>query len=507
MPAAQPELGEAVTAAEAELEDADFLARLRRRDPSPWPGDQAEIADRMGWLPVVAAMRGQATELNEWAADVRGRLPHAVQLGMGGSSLGPEVLRQTFDSDRLDVTDTTFPDAVRASEHTDALYVVASKSGGTLETRSHEAYFWERTGGDPSRFAAITDAGSDLESTALARGYRRTFRNPSDIGGRYSVLSYFGLVAAALAGIDIEALLGSIAEGEQGPEIHAGGALGAALGGLGRSGRDKVTIVAEGRFASFGLWAEQLLAESTGKQGKGLVPVAGEVLGDPDVYGSDRVFVHLRSDGSNDHAMHLLAEAGHPVLTREISDPHELANEFLQWEVATAAAGMLLGIDPFDQPNVAESKANTDRVLKEWEGSGRLPDPGADSIDDVLGGIQAGGYVAIMAYVDPTVPNEDRFRPVRTAIRDRYQVATTFGFGPRFLHSTGQLHKGGPQVGCFIQVVDPDPGDLPIPGKPFGFGTLIQAQAIGDRQALRSRSRPVAVMTPDELESLSVGSR
>jgi len=507
VPAAQPELGEAVVAAEAELEESDFLARLRRRDPSLWPGDQAEIADRMGWLPVVAAMRGQAVELNEWAAGVRGSLPHAVQLGMGGSSLGPEVLRQTFDTDRLDVTDTTFPDAVRASEHTDALYVVASKSGGTLETRSHEAYFWERTGGDPARFAAITDAGSDLESTALERGYRRSFQNPSDIGGRYSVLSYFGLVAAALAGIDIEALLGSIGEDDNGPEIHAGAALGAALGGLDRSGRDKVTIVAEGRFASFGLWAEQLLAESTGKQGKGLVPVAGEELGDPDVYGGDRVFVHLRSDGSHDAAMHRLAEAGHPVLTREISDPHELANEFLQWEVATAAAGMLLGIDPFDQPNVAESKANTDRVLKEWEGSGQLPDPGADSIDDVLGAIGPGGYVAIMAYVDPTEPNEDRFRAVRTAIRDRYQVATTFGFGPRFLHSTGQLHKGGPQVGCFIQVVDPDPGDLPIPGRPFGFGTLIQAQAIGDRQALRSRSRPVAVMTPDELESLSVGSR
>src|SRR5207244_13659522 len=205
-------------------------ARLRRRDPSLWPGDQAEIADRMGWLPVVANMRRQATELNEWAAAVRGSLPHAVQLGMGGSSLGPEVLRQTYDSGRLDVTDTTFPDAVRASEHTDALYVVASKSGGTLETRSHEAYFWERSGGDPSRFAAITDAGSDLESTALRRGYRRTFQNPADIGGRYSVLSYFGLVAAALAGIDIEAPLGSIAEAEHGAEIYARAALGAARG-------------------------------------------------------------------------------------------------------------------------------------------------------------------------------------------------------------------------------------------------------------------------------------
>ena len=505
MHAAQPELGEAVAAAEAELEAAGFPGRLRAGDPSLWRGDQAAIGDRLGWLPVVARMRPEAAGLNEWAADVGSSLPHSVLLGMGGSSLGPEVLRQTFDTDRPDVTDTTYPAAVRASEHTDALYLVASKSGGTLETRSHEAYFWERTGGDPSRFAVVTDPGTDLERTAQERGYRRVFANPPDIGGRYSVLSYFGLVAAALAGIDVAALLDTIPVGEDGPEVHAGAALGAALGGLGRNGRNKITIVAEGRFASFGLWAEQLLAESTGKEGKGLVPVAGEELGDPDVYGDDRVFVHLRSDGSHDRAMHHLAAAGHPVLTREISDPHELGNEFLQWEVATAAAGMLLGIDPFDQPNVAESKANTNRVLEQWEGSGALPDPGADGIEDVLAAIEPGGYVAIMAYVDPTEENEARFRPVRTAIRDRHQVATTFGFGPRFLHSTGQLHKGGPQVGCFIQVVDPDPGDLPIPGKPFGFGTLIRAQALGDLQALRSRGRPVARLTPDELESLRIG--
>jgi glucose-6-phosphate isomerase/transaldolase/glucose-6-phosphate isomerase len=507
VPAVQPELGEAVAAAEAELEEADFLGRIRSGDPSLWRGDQDAIRDRLGWLPVVAKMRPGAVELNEWAAEVQGTLPHAVLLGMGGSSLGPEVLRQTFDSDRPDVTDTTYPAAVRASEHRDALYLVSSKSGGTLETRSHEAYFWERTGGDPSRFAVVTDPGTDLERTARERGYRRVFQNPADIGGRYSVLSYFGLVAAALAGIDVAALLDTIPTGEQGPDIYGGAALGAALGGLARKGRNKVTIVAEGRFASFGLWAEQLLAESTGKEGTGLVPVAGEELGDPDVYGSDRVFVHLRSDGSHDRAMHHLAEAGHPVLTREISDPHELGNEFLQWEVATAAAGMLLGIDPFDQPNVAESKANTDRVLQEWEQTGELPDPESDSIEDVFRAIEPGGYVAIMAYVDPTEPNEQRYRPARTGIRDRHKVATTFGFGPRFLHSTGQLHKGGPQVGCFIQVVDPDPGDLPIPGKKFGFGTLIRAQAIGDLQALRGRGRPVARVTPDELESLANGSR
>jgi glucose-6-phosphate isomerase len=507
VPAVQPELGEAVAAAEAELEDADFLGRIRSGDPSLWRGDQDAIRDRLGWLPVVAKMRPGAVELNEWAAEVQGTLPHAVLLGMGGSSLGPEVLRQTFDSDRPDVTDTTYPAAVRASEHRDALYLVSSKSGGTLETRSHEAYFWERTGGDPSRFAVVTDPGTDLERTARERGYRRVFQNPADIGGRYSVLSYFGLVAAALAGIDVAALLDTITTGDQGPEIYGGAALGAALGGLARKGRNKVTIVAEGRFASFGLWAEQLLAESTGKEGTGLVPVAGEELGDPDVYGSDRVFVHLRSDGSHDRAMHHLAETGHPVLTREISDPHELGNEFLQWEVATAAAGMLLGIDPFDQPNVAESKANTDRVLQEWEQTGELPDPGSDSVEDVFRAIEPGGYVAIMAYVDPTEPNEQRFRPARTGIRDRHKVATTFGFGPRFLHSTGQLHKGGPQVGCFIQVVDPDPGDLPIPGKKFGFGTLIRAQAIGDLQALRGRGRPVARVTPDELESLANGLR
>jgi glucose-6-phosphate isomerase/transaldolase/glucose-6-phosphate isomerase len=507
VPAVQPELGEAVAAAETELEDAGFLSRINAGDPSLWPGDQDAIRNRLGWLPVVAEMRGHAVELNEWAAEVGGTLPHAVLLGMGGSSLCPEVLRRTFDSDRPDVTDTTYPDAVRASEHRDALYLVASKSGGTLETRSHEAYFWERTGGDPSRFAAVTDPGTDLERTARERSYRRVFANRPDIGGRYSALSYFGLVAAALAGIDVAALLDTIKTGEDGPEIYGGMALGAALGGLARKGRNKVTIVAEGRFASFGLWAEQLIAESTGKQGTGLVPVAGEELGDPDVYADDRVFVHLRSDGSNDAALHRLAQEGHPVLTREVSDPHELANEFLQWEVATAAAGMLLGINPFDEPNVAESKANTARILQEWERSGDLPDPESDSLDDVFRAIEPGGYVAIMAYVDPTEPNEQRFRSIRTGIRDRHRVATTFGFGPRFLHSTGQLHKGGPQVGCFIQVVDPDPGDLPIPGKPFGFGTLIRAQAIGDLQALRGRGRPVARVTPDELEALAAGHR
>jgi glucose-6-phosphate isomerase len=504
--AARPELAEAVEGAEGELEEVGFLDRLRAGDPSLWRGDRDAIRNRLGWLPVVARMRENAVELNEWAAEVRGSLPHAVLLGMGGSSLCPEVLRRTFDADRPDVTDTTYPDAVRAAEHIDCLYVVSSKSGGTLETRSHEAYFWERSGGDPARFAAVTDPGTDLERTAGERGYRRVFTNPADIGGRYSALSYFGMVAAALAGIDVAALLGSIEADEHGEQIYAGAALGAALGGLGRQGRNKVTIVAEGTFASFGLWAEQLLAESTGKEGRGLVPVSGEALGDPESYGDDRVFVHLRSDGSYDRALHRLAEAGHPVLTREISDPHELANEFLQWEVATAAAGVLLGINPFDEPNVAESKANTNTVLAEWVRTGTLPDPGSDPIGTVLDAIEPGGYVAIMAYVDPTDPNEERFQRVRTAIRDHYQVATTFGFGPRFLHSTGQLHKGGPQVGCFIQVIDPDPGDLPIPGRKFGFGTLIQAQAIGDLQALRSRGRPVARLTPDALADLDIGS-
>ena len=507
MPAARPELGEAVAAAAAELEECRFVDRLRRGDPSLWRGDQADIGSRLGWLPVVGAMRKHAVELNEWAAEVQSTLPHAVLLGMGGSSLCPEVLRRTFHADRPDVTDTTYPAAVRAAEHTDCLYLVASKSGGTLETRSHEAYFWERTGGDPSRFAAITDPGTDLGNTARERGYRRVFENPPDIGGRYSALSYFGMVAAALAGIEVSALLDTIERDGAGEEIDDGVALGAALGGFSREGRNKITIVAEGRFSSFGLWAEQLIAESTGKEGKGLVPVAGEEPGDPDCYGSDRVFVHLRSDGSHDRAMHALAEAGHPVLTREISDPHELGNEFLQWEVATAAAGVLLGINPFDQPNVAESKANTARILEEWESSDALPAAESDPVEDVLAAIEPGGYVAIMAYVDPTDPNEQRFQPVRTAIRDHYRVATTFGFGPRFLHSTGQLHKGGPQVGCFIQVVDPDPGDLAIPGRTFGFGTLIKAQAIGDLQALRKRGRPVARVTPDQLESLRVGSR
>ncbi|MFN2606459.1 MAG: bifunctional transaldolase/phosoglucose isomerase [Acidimicrobiales bacterium] len=512
-------IADATAAAVADLDGRHAVRRLYERDHTLWQDDPTEVADRLGWVFVPAQMEHQEPELEQFAKQCAADgLTSAVLMGMGGSSLFPEVMVETFGAAdehlQLTVLDTTDPAAVNRVattvplEHT--LFVAASKSGGTLETRSHLDLFWDMVG-RPQQFAVITDPGSDLAALAGERGFRRVFENRTDIGGRYSALSYFGLVPAALLGVDVCELLhrtghmaaatAPLVPADQNPGVR----LGAAMAAAAKAGRDKLTILLPDEIASFGLWVEQLIAESTGKQGTGILPVVGEPLGPPDVYGDDRLFVAVGSGFAE--PLGALADAGHPVVELPYTDRFDVGAEVLRWELATALAGALLGINPFDQPNVAESKANTNSVLQEWEGSGELPDPGAESIDDVLGSIAPGGYVAIMAYVDPTEPNEARFRPVRTAIRDHYRVATTFGFGPRFLHSTGQLHKGGPQVGCFIQVVDPDPGDLPIPGKPFGFGTLIQAQAIGDRQALRSRGRPVARMTPDELESLSVGGR
>jgi transaldolase / glucose-6-phosphate isomerase len=489
---------------------SDLLERglpgaLWEGDASAWPDVSREgIRDWVGWVGVLEQMQAVAPELAGWAAEVRAELPSTVLLGMGGSSLAPEVLRRTFGAGELHVLDTTHPRAVEAAERDDCLYLVASKSGSTVETRSHEAFFLERSGGDARRFVAVSDPGSGLAADARARGYRRLFENRRDIGGRYSALSYFGLVPAALAGLDVEQLLERAAEmrrrcAEPSPG-NPGLALGAALGQLARSGRDKVTIVATGAFESFGLWAEQLVAESTGKAGTGLVPVVGEPLGDPGAYGEDRVFVHLRASSEADAAMDALRAAGQPVITLDVTDPHDVAAEFFRWEVATACAGSLLAINPFDQPNVQESKDNTNRLLAAFERDGRLPDAQADAIDAVVRAARPGAYVAIMAYVDPFSADEARYGRVRARLRDRLGVATTFGYGPRFLHSTGQLHKGGPQTGVFVQVVDPDAGDLPIPGRPFGFGTLIAAQSLGDLQALRGRDRPVARLTEAELE-------
>ena len=481
--------------------------RVWRRDASLWGGPGvAEIEDRLGWLTVSEPMLEHASELDAFAAQARSDgFTDAVLLGMGGSSLGPEVLRQSFgdvpDGLRLQVLDSTHPDQVLAVQDSleieKTLFVVSSKSGGTVETLSHYKHF--KALAQPDQFVVVTDPGSPLERIAADDGLRRCFLNQPDIGGRYSVLSLFGLVPAALAGINIEALLHRCQVAEQNcahydsSESNSGLWLGATIGELARRGRDKLTFIVSSPIESFGLWVEQLVAESTGKQGRGILPVAGEPVGAPDVYGSDRVFAYLR-DGESasadlDAAVEALAEAGHPTLTLPTHGPVDLGRIFFLAEFAVAVAGWVLEINAFDQPNVQEAKDNTARVL--WSGS----IPSVEEADDAaLRALFADAapphYVAIMGYLPFSAETDAAVEELRDAIRELTGAATTFGYGPRFLHSTGQLHKGGPPTGRFLQLVN-DPGrDAEIPGAGYSFGTLIAAQSAGDLQTLRAHGLP-----------------
>jgi hypothetical protein len=439
----------------------------------------------------------------------------AVLMGMGGSSLAPEVFRQTFGAPKgaldVHVLDTTDPAAIVALakliDVRKAVFIVASKSGTTLETLSHYHYFWQQAGQKGSQFIAITDPGTPLADEATRRSFRRSFLNPPDIGGRYSALSYFGLVPAALGGVDVSSLLDRTATMMQAcsPSVPAGENPGAWLGAVfaeaARVGRDKITIVAPAAIQSFGVWAEQLIAESTGKEGKGLVPVADEALGPPQVYGSDRLFVRLALPGDDEPvALAALGKAGHPVVTLKLSDPLAIGAEFFRWEYAIAVAGAILGINVFDQPNVQEAKDLTRKVLGEGnpptvgEGIRWAGQSGATleaAIQALLGQVRAGDYVALLAFIPPSAEHDRALNAIRLAIRDSYRVATTVGYGPRYLHSTGQLHKGGPNTGVFLQLVGDDPDDLAIPGEKFSFGVLKQAQALGDFQALRNHGRRV----------------
>jgi hypothetical protein len=439
----------------------------------------------------------------------------AVLMGMGGSSLAPEVFRQTFGAPKaaldVHVLDTTDPAAIIALEKAidvrKTVFIVASKSGTTLETLSHYRYFWQQAGQKGGQFIAITDPGTSLAEEASRRGFRATFLNPPDIGGRYSALSYFGLVPAAIGGVDLAALLDRAATMVQAcsPSVPAGENPGAWLGAVfaeaAKVGRDKITIVAPPAIQSFGVWAEQLIAESTGKEGKGLVPVADEALGAPQVYGNDRLFVRLALPGDEEPgALAALSKAGHPVVTLKITDPLAIGAEFFRWEYAIAVAGAILGINVFDQPNVQEAKDLTRKVLSEgnpptvgqgirWAGQSGATLEAA--IQALLGQVRAGDYVALLAFIAPGAERDRALNAIRLAIRDTYRVATTVGYGPRYLHSTGQLHKGGPNTGVFLQIVGDDPTDLPIPGEKFSFGVLKQAQALGDFQALRNHGRRV----------------
>ncbi|HET7584567.1 MAG TPA: bifunctional transaldolase/phosoglucose isomerase [Gemmatimonadaceae bacterium] len=493
-----------------QLASDHIVKRIWSHDPRVWSDDPnaPEIRDRLGWLMVGEKMAQQVDALSTFADDVRASYERVVLCGMGGSSLAPEVLWQTFGKrdgfPSLVVLDTTDPRSIVAVDDdrlARTLFIISSKSGTTQETTSLFRHFWERTGGRGEQFVAITDPGTPLEELARTHGFRRLFSNPADIGGRYSALSYFGLVPAALIGVDVKALLhcahrlaescaAFVAPGE-----NPGAWLGAVLGEGVRAGRDKATFVLSPGIASFGLWVEQLLAESTGKEGTGVVPIAGEPLGAPEVYGNDRLFIAMMLEGESDPAvakkLGALERAGHPVVRLTLSDRADLGAEFFRWEFATAVAGSVLGINAFDQPNVAESKSNTKRVLQ--EGARATPPSTRADAEKFFANVPAGHYVAIMAYVPPSSGTDAQLERVRVAIRDRLRVATTVGYGPRFLHSTGQLHKGGAPIGHFVQVVDPVAAakDIPIPGESFTFGTLESAQAEGDLQALVSRKRPV----------------
>ena len=481
---------DAVAARLQKAADEDVVSRIWRKDGTLWaPEGTPEVTNRLGWLDIAERARDQLADLDRLRDELESAgFTDAVVLGMGGSSLAPEVFRQSFGRQAsgltLHVLDSTHPDQVRTVmdglDLSKTLAIVSSKSGGTVEPMSMYKAFRARM--DADHFVAVTDPGTSLEKLANDDGFRKVFYGDPDIGGRYSALSMFGLVPAAVAGFDVAGVLDSaIGAGEECRQEHgnAGLTLGCIFGELARQGRDKLTLVADAPLTSYGLWAEQLVAESTGKQGRGILPIADEPL--VREYGDDRVFVHVATQ-DNTHADQLaqLNEAGHPVITIRALGPTDLGRIFFLSEFAVAVAGWALEINPFDQPNVQEAKDNTNRVLK--EGSPGLSE---GSLSDLTTDLAPPHYFAIMGYLPYRAETEQAIGALREAIVEKYKVATTWGYGPRFLHSTGQLHKGGPKTGRFLQLVDEPAQDLEIPGEPYTFGTLIRAQADGDLQTLR----------------------
>jgi glucose-6-phosphate isomerase len=519
-----------------ELDQEDFIERMWEKDASLWSddsGEQDQIRNALGWLHVAEEMEANIPEIEQFVREAKSAgFEHVVHMGMGGSSLAPLLFARTFSpgDSGLPVTvlDSTQPETILELERKlnleKTLFIVASKSGKTAETLAFADYFYkkleEHLGPDAGgNFVAITDPGTPLESLAQQRGFRRVFLNFPDIGGRYSALSYFGLLPAAFAGVDIEALTERAREmldacspsvpGHENPGLK----LGVALGTLALSGRDKVTFFAPDSISTLAMWLEQLLAESTGKQGRGILPVAGEAPGEADVYGEDRVFVQFSIQGEEEvpaERLNRLESAGHPVIRIQISDQLDLGREFLRWEIATAVAGALLGINPFNQPNVQESKDNTERLLESARSSGELPEEEPHLIEagmqvyseDVTGdmevtlsefllGADRGDYVALMAYLPESTGVDLVLQEIRQLLRDRLKLATTVGYGPRFLHSTGQLHKGGPNTGLFLQFTCDHAEDADVPGKPYSFEILQQAQYLGDFKALQDHGRRV----------------
>ncbi|HET7169378.1 MAG TPA: hypothetical protein VFI69_09250 [Candidatus Limnocylindrales bacterium] len=529
--------GDGAAAYAAALDEArrhEWANRLFDRDVSLWTTDPdvAEaVAGRLGWLDAPAHFADRIPALEGFGDGiVEAGFTTAVVAGMGGSSLAPDVLHRTFGTQAgyldLRVLDSTDPEAVRAVlddlDPLRSLVIVASKSGTTTEPNAFLAAAWERAHSaldarDHHAFetpgaviTAITDPGRSLEAIPHHDAFREVFLNPPDIGGRYSALTYVGLVPASLIGLDLDALLASAltmlgACREPDPADNPGVALGVALGTLARSGRDKLTFLPDDEIAAFGAWAEQLIAESTGKHGVGIVPVDGEPLGAVGAYGPDRAFVRLALDGGTDGGRAALADAleaaGHPVIRIALADPIDLGGEFVRWEVATAIAGAVLGIDPFDQPNVEEAKQLTRDLLASAERGDpavdtttpvRFDDPDlAATVRTHLARRVPNAYLALQAFIAPTPERDAAFSRIRARLRDATRNATTAGYGPRFLHSTGQLHKGGAPIGWFIQLTSDHPADRDIPGWPYTFGQLIDAQAAGDLAAIAGHDLPI----------------
>jgi transaldolase/glucose-6-phosphate isomerase len=536
------DLGSAVRASLEEWRLSGKVRRLWARDATLWTG--ADEADWLGWLGITEDQLAHTDHLRSIAEEVKAAgFSHALLLGMGGSSLCPEVIKMTFGKldgyPELHVLDSTDPAQVKTFEGNvdlaKTIFIVSSKSGSTLEPNIFKQYFFERVkrGADAdkpgSRFIAITDPGSKMQQVAESGGFRHVLYGLPSIGGRYSALSNFGMVPSAIMGVDVRRLLDRAEEmvhacaSSVPAEDNPGVVLGTILGVLARHGRDKVTITTSPGIRDLGAWLEQLVAESTGKEGKGLIPIDREALGPPEVYGKDRLFVYLRlesrPDPSQDAAIDALERAGQPVVRISVADLYGLGREFFRWEIATAVAGSIIGINPFNQPDVEASKVATRRLTEQYEKTGSLPletpilhDGGIKLFTDEnnavslanaagrdrslsgylrahLNRLSPGDYFAILAYLEMNEAHEAQLQAVRHAVRDAKRVATCLGFGPRFLHSTGQAYKGGPNTGVFLQITCDDAIDLPVPGHRYTFGVVKAAQARGDFQVLAERKR------------------
>ena len=532
---------------EIKLEGLDFNTKFWAKDPTLWKQDKESmdfIVKFLGWQKVYDWTLERIEDVLAFAGDVKQNFKHCVIMGMGGSSLAPEVFRTVFGKQNgwpeLIVLDTTNPDWIAAARArinpAETLFIFASKSGGTVEPSSQFAYFFDevKKSGvkEPGQnFAAITDPGTGLEALAKKNHFRKTFLNPADIGGRFSALSLFGIVPAAIMGVDVKRLLTIAKEqaatfGSDAPvKDNAAVKLGAFMGACNvNHGKDKLTLLTPKDLATFGLWAEQLVAESTGKEGKGIVPVAGETLKDNFDYREDRFFVHLATGSEDDKRVTAiakdLANREYPVMTLVMDDVYQLGAMFLLWEIATAAAGAILGIDPFDQPNVQEAKTRTKNVLAELE-KGNVPAEVSAPIlvsadiagevkmgtlaQDVYSLLESNDYVALLPYVYPSEEVEKALLALRDKIMARTKRAVLFGYGPRYLHSTGQLHKGDGNNGVFL-ILSADPAtDIQIPGQHYTFGQLCNAQALGDFQALQAKGRRVIKihLTQPLLESIN----